>query len=265
MASGSPLGNNGLSWSDQLLGAMPNVYVYAANNPSESIVAKRRGYGTIVSHNGACRRSRWTSWTAELRRLLAEYREDPVTNFEALRGPVFGLKDVRGPRRGLSVCRPRHGRFPRVTSETLETAKSSSTPRRSKRTPAICTPTSACWRTELFSEGLHTLGEEPTEASAAQYLGAYFGERLSEEAVEAVAKMRWPGRISTTCARRSEPIARRRGRTRRAPRPRPRCRRFPRRGCGDSRACGATRRADWRGSRRSGRVRSPRGGRRFAS
>jgi magnesium chelatase subunit H len=30
---------------------MPNVYVYAANNPSESIVAKRRGYGTIVSHN----------------------------------------------------------------------------------------------------------------------------------------------------------------------------------------------------------------------
>lgn len=34
-----------------LLGELPNVYVYAANNPSESIVAKRRGYGTIVSHN----------------------------------------------------------------------------------------------------------------------------------------------------------------------------------------------------------------------
>lgn len=34
-----------------LLGALPNVYIYAANNPSESIVAKRRGYGTIVSYN----------------------------------------------------------------------------------------------------------------------------------------------------------------------------------------------------------------------
>lgn len=34
-----------------LLGNLPNVYVYAANNPSESIIAKRRGYGTIVSHN----------------------------------------------------------------------------------------------------------------------------------------------------------------------------------------------------------------------
>lgn len=40
---GAPLGNTALSWSDTLLGAMPNVYVYAANNPSESIVAKRRG------------------------------------------------------------------------------------------------------------------------------------------------------------------------------------------------------------------------------
>jgi magnesium chelatase subunit H len=48
---GQPLGNSGLSWSDVLLGNMPNVYVYAANNPSESIIAKRRGYGTIISHN----------------------------------------------------------------------------------------------------------------------------------------------------------------------------------------------------------------------
>ena len=44
-------GNSGLSWPDVLLGALPNVYVYACNNPSESIIAKRRGYGTIVSHN----------------------------------------------------------------------------------------------------------------------------------------------------------------------------------------------------------------------
>ena len=44
-------GNTGLSWADVLLGELPNVYVYAANNPSESIIAKRRGYATIVSHN----------------------------------------------------------------------------------------------------------------------------------------------------------------------------------------------------------------------
>ena len=89
---GSPLGNNALSWSDQLLGSMPNVYVYAANNPSESIVAKRRGYGTIVSHNvPPYGRAGLYRQTAELRGLLTEYREDKETNFEALRGPIFDL------------------------------------------------------------------------------------------------------------------------------------------------------------------------------
>lgn len=48
---GSPLGNSGFSWSDVLMSNTPNMYIYAANNPSESIIAKRRGYGTIVSHN----------------------------------------------------------------------------------------------------------------------------------------------------------------------------------------------------------------------
>jgi hypothetical protein len=28
-----------------LMGEIPNLYVYACNNPSESILAKRRGYG----------------------------------------------------------------------------------------------------------------------------------------------------------------------------------------------------------------------------
>lgn len=31
---GQPLGNDRKSWSDELLGSLPNLYVYAANNPS---------------------------------------------------------------------------------------------------------------------------------------------------------------------------------------------------------------------------------------
>ncbi|GFR42159.1 hypothetical protein Agub_g3011 [Astrephomene gubernaculifera] len=73
---GSPLGNTGLSWSDVLLGELPNVYVYAANNPSESIIAKRRGYGTIVSHNvPPYGRAGLYKQLATLRDQLAEYRE----------------------------------------------------------------------------------------------------------------------------------------------------------------------------------------------
>lgn len=48
---GQPLGNDRKSWSDEMLGSLPNLYIYAANNPSESILAKRRGYGTLVSYN----------------------------------------------------------------------------------------------------------------------------------------------------------------------------------------------------------------------
>eukprot|EP00929_Paragymnodinium_shiwhaense_P064418 TRINITY_DN32257_c0_g2_i1.p1 TRINITY_DN32257_c0_g2~~TRINITY_DN32257_c0_g2_i1.p1 ORF type:complete len:1751 (+),score=429.81 TRINITY_DN32257_c0_g2_i1:85-5337(+) len=48
---GRPLGNMEKCWPDQLIGGLPNIYLYAANNPSESILAKRRGYGCLVSHN----------------------------------------------------------------------------------------------------------------------------------------------------------------------------------------------------------------------
>ena len=44
---GSPLGNTEGTWPDKLLGDAPNMYLYACNNPSESLLAKRRGYGII--------------------------------------------------------------------------------------------------------------------------------------------------------------------------------------------------------------------------
>ena len=39
----------------------------------------------------------------------------------------------------------------------------------------------------LFSEGLHILGNAPTPKQAAQYLSAYFGDNLPQEAVDVVA------------------------------------------------------------------------------
>lgn len=39
----------------------------------------------------------------------------------------------------------------------------------------------------LFSEGLHVLGMPPSRAHMGQYLGAYFGDDMPTEAVEAVA------------------------------------------------------------------------------
>ena len=37
-------------WPDRLIGGMPNVYLYAANNPSEATLAKRRSNAVCVTH-----------------------------------------------------------------------------------------------------------------------------------------------------------------------------------------------------------------------
>ncbi len=37
-------------WPDRLIGDLPNIYLYAANNPSEGMIARRRSAATLVSY-----------------------------------------------------------------------------------------------------------------------------------------------------------------------------------------------------------------------
>ena len=37
-------------WPDRLIGDLPNLYLYAANNPSEGAIARRRSAATLISH-----------------------------------------------------------------------------------------------------------------------------------------------------------------------------------------------------------------------
>jgi magnesium chelatase subunit H len=47
---GKQAGLSGKCWPDRLIGTLPNFYLYAANNPSEGMLAKRRGMATLISH-----------------------------------------------------------------------------------------------------------------------------------------------------------------------------------------------------------------------
>jgi magnesium chelatase subunit H len=47
---GKQVGLSAKCWPDRLIGDLPNFYLYAANNPSEGMLAKRRGMATIISH-----------------------------------------------------------------------------------------------------------------------------------------------------------------------------------------------------------------------
>ncbi|MEL7107333.1 MAG: magnesium chelatase subunit H [Pseudomonadota bacterium] len=47
---GKQSGPGGDCWPDRLMGNLPNIYLYAANNPSEATLAKRRAGAITVSH-----------------------------------------------------------------------------------------------------------------------------------------------------------------------------------------------------------------------
>jgi magnesium chelatase subunit H len=47
---GKQAGPSARCWPDRLIGDLPNVYLYAANNPSEATLAKRRSNAVTVSH-----------------------------------------------------------------------------------------------------------------------------------------------------------------------------------------------------------------------
>lgn len=47
---GKQAGPSGADWPDRLIGDMPNVYLYASNNPSEATLAKRRTNAVTITH-----------------------------------------------------------------------------------------------------------------------------------------------------------------------------------------------------------------------
>jgi len=47
---GKQTGLSGACWPERMLGALPNIYLYASNNPSEGALAKRRSAATLVSY-----------------------------------------------------------------------------------------------------------------------------------------------------------------------------------------------------------------------
>ncbi|HEX7719095.1 MAG TPA: cobaltochelatase subunit CobN, partial [Woeseiaceae bacterium] len=47
---GKQTGMSSACWPDRLIGHLPNYYLYAANNPSEGTIAKRRSGATLISY-----------------------------------------------------------------------------------------------------------------------------------------------------------------------------------------------------------------------
>lgn len=180
---GSPLGNTGYSWSDILLGCLPNLYIYAANNPSESMLAKRRGYGVLISHNvPPYGRAGLYKELVTLRDLIAEYREDPEKN-ALLKDAI--LKTIIDS--GLSEDCPFEAA--RGMEFTLENARLFSTQAFNRYIVELYEYLQVL-ENRLFSSGLHTLGQSPRAEQLQSYLSAYFGNELKPELLQEMSVLK---------------------------------------------------------------------------
>lgn len=72
---GKQAGLGARDWPDRLIGEMPNVYLYASNNPSEATLAKRRSNAVTVTHvTPPLATSGLYKGLAELKDSMARYR-----------------------------------------------------------------------------------------------------------------------------------------------------------------------------------------------
>ena len=182
---GSPLGNTGYSWSDILLGDIPNLYIYAANNPSESILAKRRGYGVLVSHNvPPYGRAGLYKELITLRELIGEYRDNTDKN-HAL-GDIICQKIVDA---GLEKdCKFTEG-IKQGISFTVENGKLFSKNVINQYFVQVYEYLQVLEQ-RLFSSGLHVLGEKPSKEELKSYLEAYFDGGLTESEIDGIISRR---------------------------------------------------------------------------
>jgi magnesium chelatase subunit H len=180
---GSPLGNTGYSWSDVLLGNLPHLYVYAANNPSESILAKRRGYGVLISHNvPPYGRAGLYKELVALRDLIAEYREDPDKNYALKEAICKKILDA-----GIHKDCPFEAASRLGIAFTPENVRLFSADAFNRYLVTLYDYLHVL-ENRLFSSGLHVLGAPPTSDELASYLEAYFGGDLPEEMIWAIAQ-----------------------------------------------------------------------------
>lgn len=177
------------SWPDFLIGDLPNLYIYAANNPSESLLAKRRGYSTLVSHNvPPYARAGLYKDLANIKELVSEYRlERSVTAIPLICAVLerTGLyKDIPFATsassfmllEGLSFY-PADGVLTSIRAEELLSGAEAPA-----FTEIFNEYSSRLFdyllelENRIFSEGLHEIGGPVTSRSIFGYLQAIFGD-----------------------------------------------------------------------------------------
>jgi magnesium chelatase subunit H len=152
---GKQTGLSAECWPDRLIGELPNFYLYASNNPSEGMLAKRRAGAALISYltppvaNAGLYRG-----LLDLKVSLDRWRAlEPECDL-SVRQSLAGLVQAQAAAVNLSEAEPEWpeqewpGRIQRLAEELLELEYT------------------------LIPHGLHVIGQVPTEAQRGEMLQA---------------------------------------------------------------------------------------------
>ena len=167
---GKQAGMSGACWPDRLICDLPNLYLYASNNPSEGTIAKRRAAATLVS-----------------------YLTPPIANAGLYRGLV-DLKASIERWRGLTPDAPADERDELAALIQAQAGELDLVPLASETEPewdrsaadAIARLNDQILELEytLIPHGLHVVGEPPNEQERLDLLMAVAESMVDGEAVK---------------------------------------------------------------------------------
>jgi magnesium chelatase subunit H len=151
---GKQVGLSGACWPDRLIADLPNLYLYASNNPSEGSLAKRRAAATLISHlTPPVGHAGLYRGLLDLKASLDRWRGLPPETAEMQRAALAGLIQAQAAQVDLAAAEPVWGgdapeRIRSLGEALLELEYS------------------------LIPQGLHVIGRPPGPEVRAQMLDA---------------------------------------------------------------------------------------------
>tara|TARA_Y100001968_G_scaffold3388_1_gene2987 strand:+ start:109429 stop:113436 length:4008 start_codon:yes stop_codon:yes gene_type:complete len=150
---GKQMGMSETCYPDSLIGSLPNLYYYAANNPSEATIAKRRGYASTISYLTP------PAENAGLYKGLKELSE-LVASYQQLRESSRGIQIVNAIIETAKKCN-----LDKDVNIKQEEASNLNIDERDELVGGIYKQLMEI-ESRLLPCGLHTIGEAPTAEEA---------------------------------------------------------------------------------------------------
>jgi magnesium chelatase subunit H len=185
---GKQMGMSDSCYPDSLIGELPNLYYYAANNPSEATIAKRRGYASTISYLTP------PAENAGLYKGLKELRE-LVGSYQQLRESSRGVQIVNAIVETARLCN--------LDKDVILPENDSQALSQENRDAVVGAVYKQLMEIEsrLLPCGLHTIGKPPTAEEAVATLVNIAALEREEEDIRGL-----PGLLAESIGRKIEDI-----------------------------------------------------------